>query len=187
MNIAVFGGRFDPPHVGHLAVAREILKVRTDIDEVLLIPANTHPWRPIKASARDRYTMVRLMEEDRIKASALDIDRGGETYTIDTVHELLKDRANRYYWICGIDQLKDFHRWREYEELKRLIDFLVFPRKGYDERTNLPNKFTLIQGNFQATDLSSSHIRELIHRGKSIAGLVTPNVEEYIHMKQLYE
>lgn len=187
MQIAVFGGRFDPPHVGHLAVAREILKVRTDIDEVWLMPANTHPWRPIKASAIDRYNMLKLMEEPKIRASNLDIARGGETYTIDTVHELLKDRANRYFWVCGIDQLKDFHRWREYEELKRLIDFLVFPRKGYDEKTNLPNKFTLIKGDFQATDLSSSHIRDLIQQGKSIAGVVTPKVEQYIKEKHLYE
>lgn len=188
MNIAVFGGRFDPPHVGHLAVAKEILKVKPDIDEIWLMPANTHPWRPIAASAQDRFAMVKLMEEGKIKASDFDIKRGGETYTIDTVRLLLQENRNdRYFWVCGIDQLKDFYRWREYEELSKLIDFLVFPRKGYDEKNHLPSKFTLVKGDFDATDLASSHIRELLRKGKSIAGLVTPKVEQYIQEHKLYQ
>lgn len=188
MNIAVFGGRFDPPHVGHIAVAKELLNQRPDIDEVWLMPANTHPWRPISASAQDRLNMLKLMQEEKIKASDFDIKRGGETYTIDTVRLLHQEnRNNRYFWVCGIDQLKDFYRWKEFEELSRLIDFLVFPRKGYDEKTNLPKKFTLIKGDFQATDLASSHIRELIRKGKSINAYVTPKVEQYIVTHHLYK
>src|SRR5690348_4467233 len=161
MNIAVFGGRFDPPHVGHLAVAKEILKVRPDIDEVWLIPANTHPWRPIVASAKDRFAMVKLMEEEKIKAKDLDIVRGGETYTIDTIKLLFQEnRNNIYHWVCGIDQIKDLYRWKEYDELQKLINFIVFPRKGYDEKTNLPKNVSLIKGDFIATDLSSSAIRQ---------------------------
>jgi nicotinate-nucleotide adenylyltransferase len=187
MNIAVFGGRFDPPHVGHLAVAREVLKQTPEIDEVWLMPANTHPWRPIIAPAFDRLQMVRLMQEDRIKGKDTDIARGGETYTIDSIKLLFQEnRNNKYYWVCGIDQLKDFYRWKEYDELAKLIDFLVFPRKGYDEKTNLPKNFSLIKGDFFATDLASSTIRDRIKKGQSIAGFVTPKVEQYIKEKNLY-
>lgn len=188
MNIAVFGGRFDPPHVGHLAVAREILKQMPEIDEVWFMPANTHPWRPIVASPSDRLQMVKLMTEGKIKAKDLDIARGGETYTIDSVKLLFQEnRNNKYFWVCGIDQLKDLYRWKEYEALEKLIDFLVFPRKGYDEKTNLPKNVSLIKGDFTATDLSSSAIRDKIKRGQSITGLVTPKVEEYIKLKGLYK
>jgi nicotinate-nucleotide adenylyltransferase len=187
MNIAVFGGRFDPIHNVHLAVAREVLRSVPEIDEVWLLPANTHPWKPMIASAQERLAMVRLVEEDHIKASDLDIRRGGETYTIDTVRELLKDRSNRYYWVCGIDQIKDFYRWREYEELQSLIDFLVFPRKGYDEKTNLPKKFSLIKGDFVASELSSSNVREKVYKGISISDVVPKKVEVYIKAKGLYE
>jgi len=188
MNIAVFGGRFDPPHVGHLAVAREIVKVNPQIEEVWLMPANTHPWRPIIAPAFDRLQMVKLMEEPKIKAKDLDIIRGGETYTIDSIKLLFQEnRNNIYYWICGIDQLKDFYRWKEYDALEKLIDFLVFPRKGYDNKTNLPKKFSLVKGDFFATDLSSSTIREKIKKGQSISGFVIPKVEEYIRIHGLYK
>jgi nicotinate-nucleotide adenylyltransferase len=188
MNIAVLGGRFDPPHVGHLQVAKSLLIARPDIDEVWLTPANTHPWRPIHASAQDRLAMVKLMETNNIKACDIDVVRGGETYSIDTVRQLLQEnRNNRYFWVCGIDQLKDFYRWKEYDELHRLIEFLVFPRKGFDEKTNLPPRFTLIKENFISNDISSSSIREKVRKGESISGLVIPAVENYIKEHHLYE
>jgi len=187
MNIAVFGGRFDPPHVGHLQVAQTVLDAGLGIDKVLLLPANTHPWRAISASAKDRLAMVKLMETDTIKASDIDVARGGETYTIDTVRSLTQDKTNTYYWVCGIDQMKDFYRWKEYEELNRLIHFLVFPRKGYDEKTNLPPKFTLIKNNFLPNDISSSAIRAKVRKGESLIGLVTDNVARYIKEHHLYE
>src|SRR5579885_2003734 len=147
MNIAVFGGRFDPPHNGHIRIAKTLLKIRPDIDAIWLMPANTHPWKPMVASPADRLAMVKFLEEDKIKVSDRDIKRGGETYTIDTVRELIKYRGNKYFWVCGIDQIKDFCRWKEYDELQNLIDFLVFPRPGFDAKTNLPAKFNLVQGN----------------------------------------
>ena len=187
MNIAVFGGRFDPPHVGHLQVAQGVLAAGLGIDQVWLLPANTHPWRPVTASAQDRLAMVKLMQTDKIKASDIDVARGGETYTIDTVRILLQDKTNRYFWVCGIDQLKDLYRWKEYEELNYLINFIVFPRKGFDEKTNLPPRFTLIRDNFIPNDISSSIIREKIRKGESLTGFITDPVAAYIQSHHLYE
>jgi len=166
MDIALFGGRFDPPHIGHLAVARNILKQQL-ADEVWLIPANTHPWRQMVASAQDRLTMTKLLEEDKIKVSDIEIKRGGETYTIDTVRNILSNKSYssyRFFLVAGSDQIHDFHRWKDYKELQKLIRFLVFPR----------------------TAVSSSIIRERIERGLSILDLVPERVEKYIREKGLY-
>ncbi|MDE2025417.1 MAG: nicotinate (nicotinamide) nucleotide adenylyltransferase [Patescibacteria group bacterium] len=187
MNIAVFGGRFDPPHLGHLQVAQAVLSSTLGIDQVWFLPANTHPWRPIRASAQDRLNMVKLMQTDRIKASDIDIARGGETYTIETVRQLLQDKPNRYFWVCGIDQMKDLYRWKEYDELHKLIEFIVLPRKGFDEKSNLPPRFTLLKDNFVPNDISSSVIRGRVRNGESLAGFVTPEVEQYIKQHHLYE
>ncbi len=187
MRIAVFGGRFDPPHIGHLQVAQAVLQSDKQIDQVWLVPANTHPWRKIQASAQDRLAMLKLLQTDKIKVSDIDISRGGETYTIDTVRILLQDKTNTYFWVCGIDQLKDFYRWKEYEELNRLIDFLVFPRKGYDEKTHLPPKFTLIKNNFLPNDIASTVVREKIRKGESLEGFVPQSVIRYITEHHLYE
>jgi len=185
MNIGLFGGRFDPPHNGHVQIAREILK-RQLADEVWFIPANTHPWRSMVASASDRLAMTKLLEEERIKISDIEIKRGGETYTIDTIKELLMRKTNiKYFWILGSDQLQDFDRWKEYKKLQQLIRFLVFPRKGYMHK-ELPENFILIN-NYVATDISSSKIRNRIKKGLPISNFAPKEVEAYIREKGLYK
>ena len=186
MHIALFGGRFDPPHIGHLQIARAILSKNQSIDQVWLIPANTHPWRPIVASPSDRLAMTKILKESKITISDIDINRGGETFTIDTVKELLQYPQNTYTWILGSDQIERFSQWRESKKLQHLIPFLVIPRKGYDQVT-LPDNFFFLQGDYQATNLSSSVIRDRIQNGQSITGLVPDKVEEYIKEKRLYE
>ncbi|HSW88570.1 MAG TPA: nicotinate (nicotinamide) nucleotide adenylyltransferase [Candidatus Saccharimonadales bacterium] len=188
MHIALLGGRFDPPHNGHLHIAREVLKNVAGIDEVWLIPANTHPWRPIVASGEERLEMVKFLEEDGIKASDIDIERDRETFTIDTIRELEKTTSNSYVFICGADQLKSFHLWKEYKELEEKLHFIVFPRIGYDIPQVLPKNFTLMAPNdFIATDDSSTEIREKIRRGESISHLVPKKIAEYILEKGLYK
>ena len=105
MKIAVLGGTFDPPHYGHLLVARQILEEKENIDEVWLLPANTNPDKKIYALVEDRLAMVKLLQEDHIKVSDIDISRGGETYTIDTIRKLILDKKNQYIWVMGSDLL----------------------------------------------------------------------------------
>ncbi|HSW96574.1 MAG TPA: nicotinate-nucleotide adenylyltransferase [Candidatus Saccharimonadales bacterium] len=188
MHIALFGGRFDPPHNGHLHIAREVLKEAFGIDEVWLVPANTHPWRPIVASGEDRLVMTKFLEEDKIKVSDVDIKKGGETFTIDTIRELEKTTNNSYIFICGADQIKSFHLWKGYEELEEKLHFLVFPRIGYDIPKELPKNFTLMTPtDFIATDDSSTEIRERIKHGVPISDLVPKKIAEYIAEKGLYK
>src|ERR1700687_1548173 len=105
MQIALFGGKFDPPHLGHIHISKYILQAGLGIDAVWFVPANTHPWRPIVASAQDRLEMAQLLVKGSdsgyrgVTVSDIDIKRGGDTYTIDTVRELFKTTDNTYCWI----------------------------------------------------------------------------------------
>lgn len=187
MNIALFGGRFDPPHNGHLHIAREVLKDLPDIDAVWLVPANTHPWRPIIASGEDRLAMARLLEEDKIKVSDIDLRRNRETFTIDTIRDLERTTDNSYVFICGADQIKNFHLWKDYEELEEKLHFIVFPRVGFAIPKILPKNFTLMTAtDFIATDDSATEIRNRIKQGLPIDHLVPEKIARYITKKGLY-
>lgn len=187
MNIAVLGGRFDPPHYGHLLVAEQVLERMPEIDQIWLLPANTHPWKEMVASPLHRLNMTKFLETSKIKVSDLDIKRGGETYTIDTVRIIKEDSINNYFWLCGSDTLREFHRWKNFQELPELIPFLVFPRSDC-QIEKLPEGFSIIRNkDLITTNFSSTAIRERIKNGLPIAGLVPEKVEGYISKYNLYQ
>lgn len=187
MHVALFGGRFDPIHIGHLRIAEEVLHLRPEIDELWLLPANTHPWKPMGASAVDRLNMVKLTQKGKVKASDIDLKREGDTYTIDTIRFLEETTSNTYIWICGADQIHYFHKWKDYQELNKKITFFIFPRKGYTITKPVSMNATLITEKiFEPIEDSSTEIRNRIKQGKSITGLTPPNVEEYILTHKLY-
>lgn len=185
MNIAVLGGKFDPPHFGHLLLVNQILEKVAYIDQVLLIPVNTHPWKTIVGSAIDRLAMTRLLASDKVKVSDIDIKRGGETYTVDTVKELARDSSNKYFWVSGSDILSEFNKWKNYKELIKKINFLIFPRGDYPVK-NLPSGFELVPGRLLINNYSSTAIRARVKTGLSIKGLVPDSVAGYIKIHKLY-
>src|SRR5258706_5659004 len=98
MRVALFGGSFDPPHNGHLIIARAVLAFDPTIDEVWLLPTNQHQWKPMHAPAEDRLAMAKLLEEDRIKASDVDVARK-ITDNIETIKYLQETTKNTYVWV----------------------------------------------------------------------------------------
>lgn len=186
MNIAILGGRFDPPHIWHFWTAQQILENMTEIDQVWLLPDYSNAFKSIYAIPEDRIDMLHFLETGRIKLSTIAIAKQTTTYTVDIVNDLKKDPYNRYFWIVGSDITAEFIRWRDYQKLSRLIQFLVFPRKDYPIK-NLPPGFQRIEGNFLLSNVSSTIIRDRIKRGLTINGLVFPEVEEYIKRKNLYK
>lgn len=186
MNIAILGGRFDPPHIWHFWTAQQVLENVSGIDQVWLMPDYQNAFKPIVASVRDRIEMLRFMETGRIKFSTIAINNETITYTVSVVQELIKDVDNRYLWIVGSDVSGEFTRWRDYQKLTRMISFLVIPRKDYPIK-NLPPGFKRVEGNLLLSNVSSTLIRERIKNGKTIAGLVFPEVEEYIRRRNLYK
>jgi len=216
MQIALFGGRFDPVHNGHVAIAEEVLRAVPSVDEVWMMPDNKHHWNPTAASFADRLAMLRLIENDpalneggRIKASDLGYKvsqkREGMTVTIDViralqgspefVHEVAtstpsprNDRPNTYLFIAGSDQLPRLSEWHDHEELHMRLPFLIFPRIGYQTSGELPfGCMWLSDKEFYPINDSATAVRKRLEKGESISDLVPKSVEAYIRKNGLYQ
>lgn len=185
MKIAILGGRFDPPHIWHFWTAQQILE-NGEIDQVWYMPDFANALRPIEASVEERIEMLHYLETGRILLSTIAAAKQTTTYTIDIVQDLVKDPHNQYFWIVGSDITAEFSRWREYQKLSRLIQFLVIPRKDYPIK-NLPSGFSRVEGNWMMSNVSSTLIRERVKKGLTITGLVFPEVETVIRRKNLYK
>ncbi len=199
MQIALFGGRFDPVHNGHVAIASEVLKAVPSVDEVWMVPDYTHHWNPTVASFADRMQMLKIIEQDpstnaqgRIKSSDIGEKvshlRNGMTVTIDVIRELQKNTTNTYIFIAGSDQLPRLHEWHDYEELLMRLPFLIFPRKGYQTSGELPHgAMWLSDTQFEPMDDSATRVRQYLKEGKDISHLVPEKVAEYIKEHMLYQ
>ncbi len=189
MNIGVLGGTFDPIHNGHLAVAEEV-RAQLKLDEVLFVPAG-QPW--LKADspilvAEHRVEMVRLAIADRAycKVSTMEIDRGGLSYTVDTMGELRAKigAGDELYFILGWGSLGELPQWKEPSRIIKLCRLVAVPRPGYP-RPDLESLEASIPGLSQRVilldkpeiDISASEIRERVAQGLSINGLVPEAVE----------
>lgn len=188
MNIAVLGGSFDPPHVGHYLVAKQILEFRPDIEKVILMPSFKHQWKKTFCSARERVEMLQSFLERNIEISDIELKREGVSYTIDTIKEVKDKTGASVYWIIGSDILSEFDRWEKTDDMLKLAKFIVFPRDPYHLPENIPQGFEVIQDkNLVTTNISSTVIRQRIKEGKSIKYLVPEKVEEYILNNKLYK
>ncbi len=198
MKIAVLGGTFDPIHNGHIIVAEEV-KARLNLAEVLFVPAGQPQLREdsLPAPAEHRVQMVRLAiaEQPYFKLSTIEIDRGGSSYTVDTVTELQAQFSveDELFFILGWDSLAQLHRWREPSRLIKMCRLVAVPRPGYS-LPDLNSLETAIPGLLQRlilldkpeVDISATEIRNRVARGLSIRHLVPEPVDEYIRQHKLY-
>jgi nicotinate-nucleotide adenylyltransferase len=196
-RIGVLGGTFDPPHVGHLwlaALAADAL----NLDRVLFMPAAQppHKGQRLISKATDRLLMTRLAihTDPTFELSALEMERPGPSYTIDSVAELKRLYADaELYLIMAADSLAQIDTWREPDRLLDEIEWAVGPRTGTElpDRSALEDRFGdratrihLLSG--PALDLSSSEIRRRVAAGHTIRYLVPREVEELIIARELY-
>ncbi len=187
MRIAVLGGRFDPIHVGHLLIARQVLEFDPNIDKVVFVPAYEHHWKPIQASPEHRTEMIKSVLEERMEVSDIEIKRKGVSYSIDTIKALKEETNAEIFWVVGSDIVREFDRWKNTEELVKEATFLVFPRDPYKLPENLPLGFKLVESStLQVANFSSTVIRARIKTGKTIKYLVPEKVERYIKENNLY-
>lgn len=183
MKIALLGGAFNPPHVGHLMIARQVLDY-SGVDEVWFLPNfRQTPPKPVE-SVEHRLAMTKLMETDNMRVSTIEIDNKLDGQTIHVLPHLPKEHS--YYFVIGADQLATFHLWGEEKKLRESMTFLVFPRYGYRNEPLYPGMTVLRSEILIETNISSTKIRERVKRGLSISEFVTPKVEEYISIKGLY-
>jgi len=135
MRIGILGGTFNPVHQGHLQLAREV-KIKCGLDEILLIPSGIPPHKTEEelATAEDRLEMVRLAIEGipGLSVSDIEIRRPEQSYTIDTVRELLKTAPGvDFYFIIGLDAFLEIETWKEAGSLLKIVSFIVVSRPEY--------------------------------------------------------
>ena len=199
MRVGLFGGTFDPPHRGHLALAESVLK-RFALDRVLLAPAAVQPLKPdgANASFAKRLRMVELLCEGHagLEASPIDGPQPGGTpnYTVDTLHRL---RASlpadaEIFVIVGADAFLDLRRWKDPDELLRCARWIVVSRPGTDLRALDAMNLTPAQrARIETLDdfanpISATEIRDRMHDSAQAAKLLPPKVLEYIAAHHLY-
>jgi len=183
-RIGVFGGTFDPVHVGHLAIALAALE-SVPLDRVLFVPVRRSPLkdRDPLASIADRVTMLEaaIANEPRFAISRAELEREGVSYTVDTLEQLRPEGA--LFLILGSDALADLGRWRAPDRVRELATILVAARPGAPE----PDAMHRARA-FDAPrlDISSRELRARAARGMSLRYLVPDAVWEHIKTRGLY-
>jgi nicotinate-nucleotide adenylyltransferase len=185
------GGTFDPIHHGHLVAASEVTSL-FHLDEVVFVPTG-QPWqKPAEevTVAEDRYlmTVIATASNPRFHVSRIDIDRGGPTYTIDTLRELHRERGleTDLFFITGADALGNILTWRDADELFKLAHFIGCTRPGHRlTDPGLPDgQVSLVE--IPALAISSTDCRERVRRGEPIWYLVPDGIVQYINKRGLY-
>jgi nicotinate-nucleotide adenylyltransferase len=190
-RIGVMGGTFDPIHHGHLVAASEAAHVFA-LDEVIFVPTG-QPWQKngrAVSAPEDRYlmTVIATASNPRFSVSRVDIDRPGETYTIDTLRDLRAERGPdaELFFITGADALTRMIEWRDTDELFKLAHFVGCTRPGHQlSLSGLPGEgISLIE--IPALSISSTECRDRVHAGDPIWYLVPDGIVQYISKRRLY-
>jgi nicotinate-nucleotide adenylyltransferase len=194
MKIGILGGTFDPPHAGHLSLARAA-KSALELDEVIWMPAYNNPLKQKSKSspARQRLEMVRLLVESEVGMAVSDIEitRGGQSYAVDTLSELQYIRPADYWFIVGADSLRTIAKWKQPERLLRLCRLAAAVRPPLNATEALllvPPQLRPAIDLIEMTplDVSATEIRSLVGRGQSIERWVAKSVIKYIQENKLY-
>ncbi|QIS18687.1 nicotinate-nucleotide adenylyltransferase [Nocardia terpenica] len=196
-KLGVMGGTFDPVHHGHLVAASEVAN-RFDLDEVVFVPTG-EPWQKTGrqvSPAEDRYlmTVIATASNPRFSVSRVDIDRGKETYTVDTLRDLQRLHPDAdLYFITGADALASILTWHDWSELFELAKFVGVSRPGYELnidhleehlRGGPAEALTVIE--IPALAISSSECRRRAAEGRPVWYLVPDGVVQYISKRHLY-
>ena len=186
MKIGILGGAFNPPHVGHLTIAQDILD-SLELDKVFFVPTNTSLHKNNNGvNGQIRLEMVKLAisGNEAFEVLDLEIERGGTSFTIDTVRELKKKYfQDELYLIIGSDLANEFSSWKDYEDIIKEVKIVVANRKEYPLNKRTP----YLAVDIRQIELSSSQIRRLVKKQSSIKGLVKEAVESYIQEYNLYK
>lgn len=188
MNVGIFGGTFDPPHLGHLVAAQDAC-VTLSLDKFLFVPAAQPPHK-VQArvsSAAVRLEMVRaaIADNPRFAVSTIELDRAGPSYTVDTLRQLRTDFPQAtLFLLIGVDQVKEFSTWREPDEVARLADIAMLTRGG--EELSAQAGFVRKSVPVTRLDISSTLIRTRIAKHQPVRYLVPSAVHEIIRREGLY-
>jgi len=183
LRVALLGGSFNPPHVGHL-LAAQYAHATQGLDEVWLMPAYQHPFGKALAPFEHRVRMCEVVCEEGsgwMKTSRVEqevAERGGAGYTVETL-TYLRERypEHQLSLIIGSDILNDLPKWKDFDRIKQMVRVLVLYRAGYPAPNTLGPPLA---------EVSSTQIRDMLSRGQPPRELVPSRVLEYAHQAGLY-
>ncbi|NWG28061.1 MAG: nicotinate-nucleotide adenylyltransferase [Ignavibacteriaceae bacterium] len=188
-KVGIFGGTFDPIHLGHLITAQSVREIR-NLDKIIFIPAfiSPHKGDMKTSSAEDRLNMIKLAIDGIpfFDYSDIEIKKGGVSYTIETLKEL-KKIYDEMEFIIGYDNIFTFHTWKEPDEIMKLAKIIVLKRKSshppqFEDKYYKQAVFVQTRG----IEISATDLRERVRKGLPINFLVPPKVMEYIYQHKLY-
>jgi len=195
MKIGIFGGTFNPPHVGHLIVI-ESVRDQERFDTVLFVPSASPPNKQVNlqdgtlAPASDRLKMTQLAVQGNpaFEVTDIEIRRTGPSFTVDTVDALTALHPNASLsLIIGSDNLMEFHTWKSPRDILAKVELVVMNRPGFDLRQAHPEYGRLAKViNVPQVGVSGTDIRRRVKLGRSIRYLVPIPVADYIHYSNLY-
>ncbi len=195
-RIGLFGGSFDPPHLGHLKLANAATEACA-LHRMFILPAACSPFKAnVFASDADRLVMCRqTFAGPGFTVSDFELKKGGKSYTVDTVAHFRALYPEAEIWLLmGEDQLLSFHRWYRWQEILKNASLCAAVRNGDGRRETLEryaDETLRAYGSvrvmeFEPFPLSSTEIRQKVQKKASVAGLVSPQTEKYILEKSLY-
>lgn len=189
MRIGVFGGTFDPPHLGHLVAAADAAEA-LGLGRVLWVPAAVHPLKlgSVQAPPALRLEMTRaaVRGDPRFEVDPLELERSGPSFTVDTLRELqARNPGAELYFLTGADNLRDLPRWKEPGEVARLARLVVVSRQGEGVPPGLP--YPAVAVPVTRVDVSSTEVRRRVRAGESIRYLVPEAVRAVIEREGLYQ
>ncbi len=188
-KVGIFGGTFDPIHLGHLITAQSVKELR-NLEKIIFIPAFISPHKSDAktSSPKDRLTMIKLAVENIpfFDYSDMEVKKGGISYSVDTLREL-KKKYDKLELIIGYDNIFSFHTWKEPDEILKLADLIVLKRKSshppqFEDKYYHQAVFVQTRG----IEISATDIRERVKNSLPINFLVPPAVMEYIYKQKLY-
>ena len=181
-KIGIYGGTFDPIHHGHLILARQACE-ELGLEQLIFVPAALSPFKKAaRASGEARLSMLQaaIEDQDRFAVDDCELRRPPPSYSIDTVLEIReREPKSELFWLIGADNVGGLSKWRRFEELKKLVQFVVLDRACSGEKQPYP----VIQRNI---DISATDIRKRVASGRSIRYFVPSAVEEIIRKNNLY-
>lgn len=199
MKIAILGGSFDPPHIGHMLLANQV-KEKLDIDKVWLMPCFIHPFNKKLSPCKHRLNMVKLLENKNIESSDFEIKQKGVSYTIETLKKFSKIYpSDKFFWVISSSELEFFPKWKDWQEIVEKFRLIIFPRninlkelkdkaRGYLGYNKSNRRIIILDSqDLILTNISSTEIKKRIRRNLSISSLVSGDVEKYILKNKLYK
>ena len=186
-KVCIFGGTFNPPHIGHLIMANEVYQA-LQLDEIRFMPNAIPPHKEAVnlGSTKQRSDMVQLAIQPfpYFSIEPIELLRGGRSYTYDTMVELqCKEPDTQFSFLIGGDMIASLESWYRIDELVKIVQLIGVKRPGYEVKT----KYPVLQIEVPQIDLSSTILRKRIALKQDVSLLIPDAVQDYIRQENLYE